>query len=105
MLYKSKVCPHCKCQFSLLQLLYLKDKSHFQCFNCKKNCAIILNSGIKVLFTLIAVFSVLIMASFIFLIKKLLVGTFLLTTLFIVFYAFVPVFLYVKPASGAAEAN
>lgn len=77
----------------------MKDKSHFQCFNCKRKCTVVLNSSVKALFALIAIFSVLAMAASIFLLRKLLLGTFLLAVLFSFFYLFVPMFLYIKPAS------
>ena len=99
MLYKNKICPCCKCHISLLRLLYLKDKSSFYCFNCKKKCEIILNNSVKVLFSFVAVFSVLIMCTFVFLFKKILIGTFILFLLFTIFYILVPNFIYIKPSS------
>ena len=97
--YKSMVCPYCKSHISLMKLLYVKDKSSFCCFDCKKRCEVVLNSGVGFLFAFIAVLSILIMCAFIFLFKKLLVGTFVLALLFSIFYMLVPNFIYVKPTT------
>ena len=80
-----------------MKLLYVKDKSSFCCFNCKKRCEVVLNSSVSFLFTFIAVLSILTMCAFIFSLKKLLVGTSVLVVLFSVFYMLVPNFVYVRP--------
>lgn len=99
MLYKNKICPYCKSHISLIKLLYLKDKSSFYCFSCKKKCEIVLNNSVRALFLFIAIFSVLLICSFVFLFKKILIGTFILFLLFTIFYIFIPNFIYIRPSS------
>ena len=96
MLYKNKICPHCKKHFSFFQLLYLKDKSSFNCFFCKKKCFVVLNKSIKYLAIFLVVASLVFTAFSIVFLKKFLPAVFLLIILFLAFYIFVPRYLFIK---------
>ena len=96
MLYKNKICPRCKRHFSFFQLLYLKDKSSFNCFFCKKMCFVVLNKSIKYLAIFLIVSSFISIVSSIIFFKRFLPAVFLLTILFLSFYVLVPKYLFIK---------
>ena len=96
MLYRDKICPHCKSHFSFFQLLYLKDKSTFNCFFCKKKCFVVLNKGIKFLAIFLVVSGLIFIAFSVVFLKKYLPAVFLLTILFLAFYVLVPKYLFIK---------
>ena len=102
---KSNRCPYCGCNLGLMETLHIKENITYMCKNCYNVSIVDLSAKIKLLITLFVAIFLAIIAIFSLVFRSYFLGAVALILVALVFYAAVPLFIFLRKTDQTSRKN
>lgn len=89
-------CPYCQRELSFFEVMSIKENLEFYCCNCKNKSKIKISKNLKTLIVALIALTIVCFLIFSFVVRMLLIGSLLISLLFLGFYMLIPRLMILK---------